>query len=103
MKEKIKEKINDNHLPINLDIKEIFGEWIENKEQIKQDFINAKPFSYVVIDNFLNKDYIEKIHEEFPKEFDNWHKYYNPLEVIMILKIWKKIQKIYFINYLASK
>ena len=58
-----------------------FGNWILSPEKLNRDFINAKPFSYVVIDNFLNNDFIENINKEFPDEYIDWHKYNNPLEV----------------------
>ena len=44
-------------------------------------FINAKPFEHIIINNFLNEEYANKIADLFPTDFENWHKYFNPIEV----------------------
>ena len=44
-------------------------------------FLNAKPFEHVVIDNFLETSYAEKISEIFPVVNSDWHEYKNPIEV----------------------
>jgi len=64
----------------NSNVLQYFGKWTENVDILKENFINAKPFEHVVIDNFLNDEYIEKMHQEFPSDYTNWHKYCNPLE-----------------------
>ena len=58
-----------------------FGNWINEIDNIRNSFIDAQPFEYVVIDNFLNTEVAENISMEFPTDFTNWHKYNNPLEV----------------------
>lgn len=60
---------------------DFFGNWINETDKLKEQFINAKPFEHIVIDNFLQNVFAEKIYNEFPENFSNWHKYYNPLEV----------------------
>jgi Rps23 Pro-64 3,4-dihydroxylase Tpa1-like proline 4-hydroxylase len=40
-------------------------------EQLHEQFINAKPFNYIVIDNFLNEDYLNDILEEV-NGYENW-------------------------------
>jgi len=51
------------------------------KDELREKFINAKPFSYVVIDNFLKEEYVEELYNNYPEIDDNWHQYNNPLEV----------------------
>lgn len=58
-----------------------FGSWTDNISKLKVSFQEAQPFPHLKIDNFLNKDYIELISRKFPHDFENWYKYYNPLEV----------------------
>ena len=52
------------HDGINLDVKEAqqYG------ESLSGDYCFAEPFPHIVIDNFLPKDLIDKILENFPKE-----------------------------------
>jgi Rps23 Pro-64 3,4-dihydroxylase Tpa1-like proline 4-hydroxylase len=65
----------------NKEIKDIFGNWIDNINEIKEQYLNAKPFEHVIIPNFLNEEYAEFVYNEFPTNFDNWYKYHNPIEV----------------------
>jgi Rps23 Pro-64 3,4-dihydroxylase Tpa1-like proline 4-hydroxylase len=58
-----------------------FGSWVNNIDQLKTNFLNAKPFEHVIIDNFLETSYAEKLHKLFPTNYDDWHKYVNPIEV----------------------
>ncbi len=58
-----------------------FGEWIYNTDKLQQDFLNAEPFEHVIIDNFLESSYAEKIYELFPTPDNDWHEYKNPIEV----------------------
>lgn len=58
-----------------------FGNWINNIDILANKYKNALPFEHIIIDNFLNEEYINKIHDEFPNNFDNWHKYHNPIEI----------------------
>jgi Rps23 Pro-64 3,4-dihydroxylase Tpa1-like proline 4-hydroxylase len=52
-----------------------------NINEIKEKFINAKPFSYVVIDNFLKEEYAEELYNNYPSVTSEWYKYNNPLEI----------------------
>jgi Rps23 Pro-64 3,4-dihydroxylase Tpa1-like proline 4-hydroxylase len=58
-----------------------FGNWICNIEKHKASFLIAQPFEHVVIDNFLEEVYAEKISNLFPVIDSNWHGYKNPVEV----------------------
>ena len=66
---------------LNFKNNKIFGSWINNLEQLNKNFINAQPYKHIVIDNFLNDEYISNIEKEFPENYDDWFKYNNPLEV----------------------
>lgn len=62
-----------------------FGDWIKNNEKLKQfnnEFSNAEPFDHIIIPNFLNEEFAEKICNEFPKDIksENWFEYNNPIE-----------------------
>jgi hypothetical protein len=58
-----------------------FGEWTKDIDKLKQDFLNAEPFKHIIIDNFLEPSYAEKIYELFPTPGNSWHEYKNPIEV----------------------
>lgn len=75
--DKIKIKINNIENCNN----NIFGDWI-NDNNIKNKY-SYNPFGHIIIENFLNKDYIENVYNNFPTNINNnnWHKYNNPLEV----------------------
>jgi len=73
----IKLKLLEEKLDLNL----YFGNWINNIDELSKKFINDDPFNYIKIDNFLNLNYAEKLYNEYPNDFSNWHKYWNPLEV----------------------
>lgn len=56
-----------------------------------EEWLNSKPFSHIVIDNFLNKDVIESICQEFPLFDDpSWKIYNNPIEVKKLINHWDK-------------
>jgi len=76
-------KINESYLRKinNEDVSSFFGDWINNIESLKDSFTNGIPFQNVVIDNFLNTDYANKLHDLFPTDYDNWYRYENPIEV----------------------
>jgi dTDP-glucose 4,6-dehydratase len=64
---------------------EYFGDWIQKNETLKElnnTFHSALPFEHIIIPNFLNKEYAEKIFNEYPVdiETENWYKYNNPIE-----------------------
>ena len=73
-------KISDKNIQ-SLEDDDIFGDWTKKLEEKELLFKNAKPFGHVVIDNFLRDDIAEKIFNEFPQDYSDWHKYHNPLEV----------------------
>ena len=62
--------------------KSFFGEWINNVDDLKKSFLNAEPFEHIIIPNFLNDEYVEKLHKEFPEDIESgkWYKYNNPME-----------------------
>ncbi len=76
-------KLNKEYLEkINLeDSLKYFGSWINNIEELSNQFNNAEPFEHLIIPNFLNEEYAQKINSLFPKNYDNWYKYENPFEV----------------------
>lgn len=58
-----------------------FGNWTKNVEELREKFINAKPFEHIVIDEFLEPNYAEEVFKLFPKPDSTWHEYKNPIEV----------------------
>jgi Rps23 Pro-64 3,4-dihydroxylase Tpa1-like proline 4-hydroxylase len=76
-------KIDKEYLDIinNENCDEYFGTWLNNIDELKPKFINAEPFEHIVIDNFLNVEYAEKLYNLFPSNYDTWYKYMNPIEV----------------------
>lgn len=54
----------------------ILGNWVNNDLNI----IN-NPFNHIIIDNFLEKDYFNKVTESIPNTINNFWEYMNPLEV----------------------
>lgn len=51
-----------------------------NFEVLREKFKKARPFPYMIIDDFLDEDYASMLFELFPKVTDEWYKYENPLE-----------------------
>lgn len=77
------EKINKEYLNEINNLKNIesyFGDWVNNVENLKNEFVNNDPFDNIIIPNFLNLDYMNKIEKVFPNNYNNWYKYDNPLE-----------------------
>jgi Rps23 Pro-64 3,4-dihydroxylase Tpa1-like proline 4-hydroxylase len=62
-------------------IESYFGDWTQNINKLSEQFLSGKPFENLVIDNFLDSVYAEKLATLFPKNHDNWYKYENPIEV----------------------
>jgi len=63
------------------DVLRYFGDWTSNIHHLKNAFLSASPFEHIVIDHFLNESYANTLYNQFPEQFDNWHKYENPIEV----------------------
>jgi len=76
-------KIEKNYLEKinNEECLKYFGNWVNNIEELNKQFKNAEPFENVVIDNFLEESYAEKLYSLFPDSFENWYNYENPIEV----------------------
>ena len=73
-------KISDKDI-LELEDNDIFGNWTNNISEISSKFQKAKPFNHIVIKNFLKDEIATKVFDNFPSNYDDWHKYYNPLEV----------------------
>ena len=60
-----------------------FGDWINNLSELQTKFTQAVPFEHIIIPNFLNMSYAEKLYELFPSNIEDkeWHKYNNPIEL----------------------
>lgn len=94
----------DDNIKINLEKLEFynntknkinfFGDWTQKRHELKNKFISAEPFEHIIIPNFLDPVYAEKLHSDFffptsnsstnCTELENknvWHKYCNPIEV----------------------
>lgn len=61
--------------------KKYFGNWINDTESLFIKYNSSVPFKHIRIDNFLKNEYAEEIFKNYPNDFENWHKYYNPIEV----------------------
>jgi|TARA_B110000114_G_scaffold3624_1_gene3690 Rps23 Pro-64 3,4-dihydroxylase Tpa1-like proline 4-hydroxylase len=101
-------KLNLNYLKLveeNEDSLNYLGDWKHDVEDLAKKFRRARPYESVVIDNFLNKEYANKIYDTFPSDFENWHKYENPIEVKYALDkidlLSEDIQKYFYL--LSSK
>ena len=70
------EKINE--ININNCNTNIFGDWLNNTD-LK---IETNPFDYIIINNFIESDYYNKLQDVLPqKPTNDWWKYENPIEV----------------------
>jgi len=73
--------------------------------ELSLEFCQAKPFNYIVLDNFLDESDALSIASEFPK-FDDplWYSYDNPLEIKKASNNWNAFQnKTYqFFNHVLS-
>lgn len=75
-----KKYLNEINILNNIN-EQYFGDWINNIDELKEKYNGTLPFEHIKIDNFLKQEYAEEIFKNFPTDFENWHKYYNPLEV----------------------
>ena len=77
-------KINKSYLKnindLENNVLEKFGNWTNNVCLLKNKFLTGIPFEHVVIDDFLDENYANELHDLFPENFDNWYKYQNPIE-----------------------
>ena len=55
-----------------------FGDWINDYMKFKDRFLNSAPFEHIIIDNFLEDSYAEKLYKSFPDVSSNWYEYKNP-------------------------
>ena len=65
----------------NNSVLQFFGSWTRNIESLQEKYSNARPFEHIIIDNFLDPVYAEKIYQNFPEINESWHEYKNPIEV----------------------
>jgi len=65
----------------NSSVLNFFGDWTQNIQKLNEDFSHASPFEHIVIDNFLEESYAEKLSKLYPPLDDTWHEYKNPIEV----------------------
>jgi len=78
------QKINESYLNTveeNFNLNDFLGDWINDGASLYEKFNTAQPFKHIIINDFLKKEYIDEIHDLFPTNFEEWHKYYNPIEV----------------------
>jgi len=65
----------------NTDVLQFFGSWTQNIQSLQEEYSKAQPFEHIIVDDFLNPIYAEKIFQRFPDINDAWHEYKNPIEV----------------------
>lgn len=79
-------KINKQYLKnINRqkDNKKYFGSWTNNIEVLASQFQSSGQIKHIIIENFLDSNYINKLVNDFPKNPENkslWYEYKNPIE-----------------------
>ena len=60
----------------------IFGDWFNNFSNNDKNTLSINPFPYIIVPEFINTEYYNKVKEVFPaKPDEKWWKYENPLEV----------------------
>jgi Rps23 Pro-64 3,4-dihydroxylase Tpa1-like proline 4-hydroxylase len=65
-----------------------------NMNAIRESFMTAEPFNYVVIDNFFKPEVADQLEKEFP-EFNSpiWYSYDNAIEKKRALNSWDRFPK----------
>lgn len=60
----------------------MLGKWTENIDHYIKIYNNAKPYEYIIINNFFDDEYAKEIYENYPslKDDNHWHCYCNPIE-----------------------
>lgn len=76
-------KINKNYLHelYKYSVLQFFGSWTRNIQSLQEEYSKAQPFEHIIIDDFLDPIYAEKIFQRFPDINNAWHEYKNPIEV----------------------
>ena len=46
-------------------------------EELSKNYVDAKPFPHIVIDNFFNKDILDSIVDSFPKNSNDFNNNFN--------------------------
>jgi Rps23 Pro-64 3,4-dihydroxylase Tpa1-like proline 4-hydroxylase len=60
-------------------------------DQFVSEWANKKPFSHIIIDNFLNNEVAQQVAKEFPNfEDHSWKIYNNAIEVKKLINHWDK-------------
>jgi len=88
------------------------GDWANNINEMAKEFIAAKPYPHLIIDNFCNADYIESLHESYPVCDSKWIKYWNPFEKKYALnnfennhlynELFNTLQSVEFVNLMKN-
>jgi len=82
-----------------------FGNWVNNIDKYKNEFMNGDPYKHCIIDNFLDEKTFEDIYNAYPDiKTSKWHIYNNPIEIKWALDDFKNLptyQKL--INFLQSE
>jgi len=59
----------------------MLGQWPIKIDELKANYINALPYEHVIINNFFDEEFAEKVYEMLPNQPDDtWWKYDNPFE-----------------------
>lgn len=54
-------------------------------------WVSAKPFNYLIVDNFLPRETCENVSKEFPSiSTEGWHIYENPIEIKKAMNSWDR-------------
>ena len=56
-------------------ISEKYSDLIRLSLNKKDEYINAKPFPFILLDNFFNADYLDKILDDFPDMLKSKYSY----------------------------